>query len=73
MKNKIILLSSYSFIILICFIIGYFASKNNKFEYGLFGIFIGIILCLILWITIVEKIYKKELEKKYKFKQLFTV
>ncbi len=70
MKKEIILFSSYSFIILICFIIGYFSSKINKFEYGLFGIFIGVILCLVLWTTIVEKIYKKELEKENKKKKI---
>ncbi len=61
MNKDIILFSSYSFIILIFFIIGYFIgkNKNNKFEYGLFGLFIGVIVCFILWMTVIEKIYKK--------------
>lgn len=61
MNKEIILISSYLFIILIFFIIGYFIgkNKNNKFGYGLFGIFIGVIVCLILWSTFGEKYYKK--------------
>ena len=70
MKKEIIIFSSYSIIIVFCFIIGYFVGKNrnNKFEYGLFGIFIGVILCLILWTTIFEKIYKKQMHKESKNK-----